>query len=97
MDLNSGSTRQEIAENVRRERRMLRISQTRLARRSGMNQSKVSRIERGVQPLDIDLLLVLAAGLGKTADVLLPRELHLLLVQAVASRMAARPPRPSRS
>ncbi len=87
MDLNSGSTRQEIAANLRRERQAQGISQEQLARRSGLNQSKVSRLERGVQKLDTDLLLILAAALGRTVDVLLPRQMLVLLGQASPGRM----------
>jgi len=99
MDLNSGSTRQEIAANLRREREAQGISQEQLARRCGMNQSKVSRLERGIQKLDTDLLLILAAGLRRTVDVLLPKQMRTLPNQSKAASGPAEGPqlRPSQT
>lgn len=45
-------------------RAMLRMSQTRLAKAIGVDQSYISLIERGERPLNDDLLQKIAAALG---------------------------------
>ncbi|MES9947193.1 MAG: helix-turn-helix transcriptional regulator [Candidatus Thiodiazotropha sp.] len=50
------------------------ISQAELGRRVGMDQSGISRLERGERPLTVSMLKLLAAALGVSPSALLEDE-----------------------
>lgn len=57
--------------NIREARRKAGISQVRLGELIGLDQSGVSRIERGERPVTVDLLRSIARALGmRPADLL---------------------------
>ena len=62
------------ADNVRRRRRALRISQRELGRRAGITQQAVSYIERGLGIPRFTTMLNVARALGATIEDLLPPE-----------------------
>jgi len=72
MNLNDWRSRREIAKRLKRARRRRKMTQARLAAKSGISQSTLSRIEKGTARLHMELLLLLACGLEVTIDVLLP-------------------------
>jgi transcriptional regulator with XRE-family HTH domain len=89
MDLNDWRSRREIAKRLRRARRRGKMSQARLAGKSGISQSSISRVEKGIATLHIGLLLLLACGLEVTIDVLLPDWQKYLPVPAPPERVPA--------
>ena len=62
-----------IAANIRAARISAGLSQQDLARRLGLNQSQVSRIERGMRKVAAEELSEIAKSLGVTASDLLYR------------------------
>jgi transcriptional regulator with XRE-family HTH domain len=65
------AARAMFAENVRRVREQLGLSQAELAERGGLHRSFVSAVERGVRNISIDNMDRLAAALRTTVAVLL--------------------------
>lgn len=57
--------------NIRDARRRAGLSQARLAELVGVDQSGISRIERGQRPVTVDMLKAIAAALGIRAARLL--------------------------
>ena len=55
----------EFAEALQNEREKQHMSQTQLAKKTGMKQQEVSRIEKGDQNAKVETLLKLANGVGK--------------------------------
>lgn len=93
-DLNSQQVRSEIGHNLRRLRLEKQLSQQQLARRSGVQQFMVSRVESGSRWLDLPLLIMLAYGLGEPVAALMPHWVERLLgVPLEALRGAAGRPR----
>ncbi len=60
-----------IAENVRSMRKALRLSQSSLAKRSGVPQTTISAIELGNRMPTAETIILLSKGLGCTSDELL--------------------------
>jgi ribosome-binding protein aMBF1 (putative translation factor) len=55
----------EFAAGIQKEREKLHLSQAQLAKKTGMKQQEVSRIEKGDQNAKVETLLKLASGVGK--------------------------------
>jgi transcriptional regulator with XRE-family HTH domain len=65
--------RSVFAENLRRCRARLELSQEALAARSGLHRTYVGSVERGERNISIDNIERLAAALGTSAESLLTR------------------------
>ncbi|WP_254432146.1 helix-turn-helix domain-containing protein [Aquisalimonas sp. 2447] len=57
--------------NIREARQSKGLSQSALARATGLDQSAISRIERGQRTVTVDQLVLIASALGVSADELL--------------------------
>ncbi len=57
--------------NIREARKQACISQAELGRRVGLDQSGISRLERGERPITVEMLKMLAAALGVSPSQLL--------------------------
>jgi transcriptional regulator with XRE-family HTH domain len=60
---------------IRETRIRANISQAELGRRVGMDQSGISRLERGQRPVTVDMLKALAEALGVSPAALLEEEI----------------------
>lgn len=66
--------RQVLADNVRRRREEMGLSQERLAGEAGLDRTYVSQVERGVRNVSLDCLDKLARGLSTEAWALIRSE-----------------------
>ena len=58
-----------IAENIRKERRRLGMTQAELAKRTGIPRSNITRFESGSYNPSLELLVRIAAALGMNLQV----------------------------
>lgn len=72
---------------VKRSREARGLSQSELARRSGLTQATVSRIEAGQRRGDIETLALLAAGLGLALWLLVKRAEGIRMVLQMARQL----------
>jgi ribosome-binding protein aMBF1 (putative translation factor) len=68
---NSKSLRARFAENMKRERISLGLSQEKLAEMAGLHRTYVSQVERGVTSISLDNVEKLAVALGREEESLL--------------------------
>ena len=68
---NSKSWRTRFAENMKRKRISLGLSQEKLAEMAGLHRTYVSQVERGVTSISLDNVEKLAVALGQDEDSLL--------------------------
>jgi len=57
--------------NIREARKQANLSQAELGRRVGLDQSGISRLERGERPITVETLKMLAKALGVSPSTLL--------------------------
>lgn len=57
--------------NIREARKQANLSQAELGRRVGLDQSGISRLERGERPITVETLKMLAKALGVSPSALL--------------------------
>lgn len=65
------SLRMKFAENMKRERVSLGLSQEKLAELAGLHRTYVSQVERGVTSISLDNVEKLAAALGRDEESLI--------------------------
>ena len=75
-----------VGEAIKRLRHARGLSQSELARRSGLTQATVSRIESGTRRGDIETLALVAAGLGLALWLLIKRAEGIRLILYLALR-----------
>lgn len=63
-DLEEGSPEYSVVHAIQETREKLQITQTELARRTGIDQGDISKLERGTRNPSLKLLKRLARGLG---------------------------------
>lgn len=68
-NLNKDILALEIIFKLRAEREKLKVTQSQLAKLSGVNQDKISRIENGLHNPTIITIHKLAQGLGKKVNI----------------------------
>lgn len=61
---------------IRRQRKLLRLTQDQLAERAGISVSFLGHIERGTRKAGLETLVQLANALGMSTDVLLQESLN---------------------
>ena len=61
----------QLGENLRRQRRIAKLSQEELASRAGVDRTLISLVERGKKLTRIDTLVKLSRGLAIPLEVLL--------------------------
>lgn len=64
VDLEEGSVEYSVFQAIHETRERLNITQTELARRTGIDQGDISKLERGTRNPSLKLLKRLAKGLG---------------------------------
>ncbi|MDO4663810.1 MAG: helix-turn-helix transcriptional regulator [Erysipelotrichaceae bacterium] len=64
VDLDKGSPEYSVFQAIHDTREKLNITQTELARRTGIDQGDISKLERGTRNPSLKLLKRLAKGLG---------------------------------